>query len=105
MPHIHGFPLLGWQLARAESTSRPASEAAQRGQSEPCVVLDALLSGQRPKAKRFTGFVTQQSLPRDAETEQSEADEMLNRCQACIATAMHRSKQQDHLIVRKGGPP
>jgi hypothetical protein len=90
VPHIPGFPLLGWQLARAESTSRPAFEPAQRGQSSPCVGLEPLVAWQRPKAKRFTGFVTQQSLPRDAETEQSETDEMLNRCQAvsqprCIA--------------------
>ena len=38
MPHIRGFPLLGWQLARAESTSRPGLRAVQSGQSEVCVV-------------------------------------------------------------------
>ena len=61
-----------------------ASEPVSRGQSELCVVLESLMAAQRPKADRFTGFVTQQSLPRDEETEQSEADEMLKRCQACI---------------------
>jgi len=32
--------------------------------------------------QRFTGFVTQQSLVRDAETEQSDADQMLRICEA-----------------------
>jgi hypothetical protein len=49
VPHIHGFPLLGWQLARAESTSRPAFEPALRGQSEPCVVLETLAARKRPR--------------------------------------------------------
>jgi hypothetical protein len=77
VPHIRGFPLLGWQLARAESTSRPALRAAQSGQSELCVVEERW----RRYGRRFTGFVTQQSLAREAETEQSETDEMLDRCQ------------------------
>ncbi len=77
MPHIRGFPLLGWQLARAESTSLPGLRAVQSGQSEVCVVEE----NWRRHGGRFTGFVTQQSLARDAETEQSETDEMLKGCQ------------------------
>jgi hypothetical protein len=37
VPHIRGFPLLGWQLARAESTSRAMVEPVQSDQSELCV--------------------------------------------------------------------
>jgi hypothetical protein len=77
VPHIRGFPLLGWQLARAESTSRPGLRAVQSGQSELCVVDKHW----RRHGGRFTGFVTQQSLARDAETEQSETDEMLKGSQ------------------------
>jgi hypothetical protein len=73
VPHIRGFPLLGWQLARAESTSRPALGAVQSGQSVLCVVEECW----RRHGGRFTEFVTQESLARDAETEQSETDEML----------------------------
>jgi hypothetical protein len=48
VPHIHGFPLLGWELARAEITSRRAFGRAQSGQSEPCVVTESLMASQRP---------------------------------------------------------
>jgi hypothetical protein len=89
VPHTRGFPLLGWQLARAESTSRPVFERVQTGQSNPSVVLESSVA-QRDEAERFTGFVTQRSLARDAETEQSELGEMLNYAgralpQRCIA--------------------
>jgi hypothetical protein len=36
VPHIRGFPLLGWQLARAESTSRPAPRAVQSANTNLC---------------------------------------------------------------------
>jgi hypothetical protein len=78
--------LLDWQLARAESTSPAASEPVQSSQSEPCVVGGLW----RRRSGRFTGFVTQQSLAQDGETEQSETDEMLKGRQGvsqsrCIA--------------------
>jgi hypothetical protein len=43
VPHTHGFPLLGWELARAEITSWLAPERVQSGQTEPCVVTEFVM--------------------------------------------------------------
>ena len=51
----------------------------------------------------FTGFVTQQSLVRDADPEQSDPGELLTKCRVGISRAIPTSDRQDHLIVRKLG--
>ena len=95
-PRTRGFPLLGWQLARAESTSWQALNGCLRAIRTSCRTES--FDGSTPRVS-ITGFVPQQSLPRDEETEQSEADEMLNDASPCITA--QPSEQRDHLIVRR----
>ena len=100
MPHIRGFPLLGWQLARAESTSRPALRPVQSGQSELCVVAEHWRHHAGTIHRiRYTTVIG--SRCRDGTIrDRRDVEEMPRR----VATAMHGSEQQDHLIVQEGRP-
>ena len=105
MPRTHGFPLLGWLLARARA-SRGGVRTGLEGQSELRVVTGSLMAAQRQVTDSQDSFTTVIA-PRCG-TEQSEADEMLKDASPYTTPVYHRtldgSERQDHLIVGKGGP-
>ena len=104
MPHIHGFPLLGWELARAEITSLPAFGRVQSAIRAVCRnrICDGITA---------TGVNDSQDLLHNShwlETLRRNNQSQTRCCRdakPCITATMHGSELQDHLIVRKGGRP